>query len=733
MSSVARIAAIARRELAAYFHAPIAYVVGVLFLAVQGFSFWAVVRVLADPARKAPMGAVLRAYFGGTFLYWSFVFVLVATAAMRLVAEDRRQGTWESLLTTPVEDGEAIAGKWLGALGYYTVLWIPTLMFPIVLAIFAPTGAGPELAPVATAYLGVVVTGGGFLAIALAASALSSNQVIAAVAGFAVLMAILFAGQLPELAPSLAGGPVLEYVDIRRHMDAFARGDVDARALAFYGGMIAVGLAAATALVGIGRRRLDDVASRGAAVALIAVIAVLVNVLAARHPAHWDVTASRVNSLEPATREVLARVGAPVRATLVRPGEEGFDEIYDEVERVLARMAERQPLLHVEVVDPLRGEAAVARLADEAGVPESVLLGVGAVVFEANDRVRSVELLDMADLGRDALRAGAVLRFRAEQAFANAIAAVAADDSTLVCATAGQAEMPVAASDNGRDAAALVRRLARDGVRVEAIEDVSRGVPSRCRAVIALAPQRAFSPADAQAIDAHLDGGGGLLLALDARPGSTGALAPRGLAPHGLELVLVGRGIRTPEAVVVDPAHAVDIDLAWAVYRGYGEHPIARGFEDRRLTVWTVPRAVLAEAPAVALASSSSTGWAETNIDSLFEGRAAADTSDLIGPVPVAAASESKGRLVVLGSARPLASDFAGRGAGANAQLAQAAVRWLAGVTRAVDAGEKTPERVRLIMTGGQLAATFAACVVALPLAWAGIGALVWWWRRRRG
>ena len=97
--ATARVLAMARRELLAFFHAPIAYVVMVLFLALQGFSFWAVVEVLADPARPAGYGAVLRTHFGGSFLYWAVLFAVVALLAMRLVAEERRSGTWEALRT----------------------------------------------------------------------------------------------------------------------------------------------------------------------------------------------------------------------------------------------------------------------------------------------------------------------------------------------------------------------------------------------------------------------------------------------------------------------------------------------------------------------------------------------------------------------------------------------------------------------------------------------------------
>ena len=93
---------IVRRELAGFFYAPIAYVVGVAFLALNGLSFWALMKALSDPQVPAVPGAVLRDFFGGTMLHWLIVFAVVALLSMRSVAEERRNGLWEATLTTPL-------------------------------------------------------------------------------------------------------------------------------------------------------------------------------------------------------------------------------------------------------------------------------------------------------------------------------------------------------------------------------------------------------------------------------------------------------------------------------------------------------------------------------------------------------------------------------------------------------------------------------------------------------
>jgi len=277
-------------------------------------------------------------------------------------------------------------------------------------------------------------------------------------------------------------------------------------------------------------------------------------------------------------------------------------------------------------------------------------------------------------------------------------------------------------------------------LRVDPIDDVSSGVPAHCRVVLSLGPQRPLSASEAAAIATYLDRGGAVLLAADAIPRPDGA----GLAPHGLELVLARYGVRTPDAVVLDADPSMQTGMAhtWATARGYAEHPVTAGFAERRLTVWPVPRPVLgdgrAERPAqvTSLVRPSERAWAETQIDALFDsGRASADDGDRREAVPVAAAIEdtvSGGRIVVLGSARALATDFVANEVGANAALAASSVAWLSGTTRAVELGDKTPERVRLVMTRGQLRAVGFLCVILLPLAAAAAGGAVWY-RRRRG
>src|SRR5690606_15802332 len=135
-------------------------------------------RVLNDPI--AAPGPVMQYYFGGSFfIFWLPVLFLCAALSMRLVAEERKQGTLEALLTAPLFPSQVAIGKLLGALAFYVALWLPTASFYVLLA---GAGVDPDPGPIASGYLGTLLVGASFIAIGLVTSALSKSQLGAAIA-----------------------------------------------------------------------------------------------------------------------------------------------------------------------------------------------------------------------------------------------------------------------------------------------------------------------------------------------------------------------------------------------------------------------------------------------------------------------------------------------------------------------------------------------------------------------
>ncbi|MGE0403475.1 MAG: hypothetical protein AB7T06_42615, partial [Kofleriaceae bacterium] len=104
-----------RRELHVMLRAPIVYVVGGVFLVVQGVAFAGLVGALSDPRRPAPLGALLEQQLAGTLLTWVLSLVVLTLLGMRAIADDKKTGAWELLLTAQVGEGAAVVGKWLAA------------------------------------------------------------------------------------------------------------------------------------------------------------------------------------------------------------------------------------------------------------------------------------------------------------------------------------------------------------------------------------------------------------------------------------------------------------------------------------------------------------------------------------------------------------------------------------------------------------------------------------------
>jgi ABC-2 type transport system permease protein len=216
------------RELRAYFFSPLAYVVLTCFLVVHGITFSALLGFLTDP--RAPAGPPMQYFFGATFLFWLAMVFVGAALSMRLIAEERRSGTIEVLMTSPISEAQVVTGKFLAALAFYLFLWLPTLGYVGVIAYYSEVDWGP----IASSYVGVLGIGALFLAVGIFASALTKNQLIAAILGFAMLFVLILLGLLESLVNGEAAKAALGHINLLQHMDDFAKGIVDTRPLVYY-------------------------------------------------------------------------------------------------------------------------------------------------------------------------------------------------------------------------------------------------------------------------------------------------------------------------------------------------------------------------------------------------------------------------------------------------------------------------------------------------------------------
>lgn len=219
--------AIARREWLSYFYSPLGYIVLAAFWFVNGFIFVNVLGVLNN--RGAQTVSPLALVFTNTYI-WLFMLFFIPVITMRLISEERKSGSIETLLTSPVSEGTIVAGKWLAAFGFYIVLWLPMIIYALVLRSATPV----DWHIVASSLLAVVLIGAFFLAVGTFASSLSKNQLIAAIITFVLLILIFSMGLLESLVNSPGLHNFFGYLNLWDHMDEFARGVVDTRRIVYY-------------------------------------------------------------------------------------------------------------------------------------------------------------------------------------------------------------------------------------------------------------------------------------------------------------------------------------------------------------------------------------------------------------------------------------------------------------------------------------------------------------------
>ncbi len=227
---------IAKREFRSYFDSPLAYIViclsffalGVVFFFLNG-GFWQLDRAsISRLFDLAPIG---------------LSFLVIPVVTMRLVAEERRSGTLEMLITLPVKDSDVVLGKYLGALGLILALVFSTLAYPLVM-FKAPWNLGPlDGGPVASGYFGMVLFSAAAVALGLLISALTESQAVAFFITFFALGALWLFGDLANKATELPwAAAFLNYISFQSRLSNFSRGLVDSRDVVFFLSVTALSL-----------------------------------------------------------------------------------------------------------------------------------------------------------------------------------------------------------------------------------------------------------------------------------------------------------------------------------------------------------------------------------------------------------------------------------------------------------------------------------------------------------
>jgi len=218
-----RILTIAQRELRSYFDSPIAYIVAAAFLLVAGGLFFSTLFLYGR--------ADMRGFFQPSPFSLSppmLLAILTPAVTMRLVAEERRSGTYELLSSLPVTDTQVILGKFLGAMGLMAATLSITLVYAFTVDQFGALDWGPVLG----GYLGMLLYVASLVSIGLLCSTLTENQIVAFIVAFITGSLLFVISWLAGLFPAFA--PIFDAISLATHLDSMSRGVIDTRDLLYF-------------------------------------------------------------------------------------------------------------------------------------------------------------------------------------------------------------------------------------------------------------------------------------------------------------------------------------------------------------------------------------------------------------------------------------------------------------------------------------------------------------------
>ena len=241
---MSNILTIFRKELKSYFASPIAYGLGAFFALLSGYFFYVYVALFMQRGlesqmmgRGGPMDVnewVIRPILMNISVIGLFLIPMIT---MRLFAEEKRSGTIEVLVTSPIRDYEIVVGKWLAALVLYIAILTISLLNMSILFAYGK----PDWRPMLVGYLGLVLQGGCLLALGTFLSNTTRNQIIAGTATFAFCL-LLWVLDWVSAYETAAWAKVVAYLSVVTHFEPFSKGVIDTKDVVFYLSMIFFGL-----------------------------------------------------------------------------------------------------------------------------------------------------------------------------------------------------------------------------------------------------------------------------------------------------------------------------------------------------------------------------------------------------------------------------------------------------------------------------------------------------------
>ncbi len=414
--------------------------------------------------------------------------------------------------------------------------------------------------------------------------------------------------------------------------------------------------------------------------------------LAARFPVQWDVTRNALNSLSPASVQVLAQLEGPLTITVYATGlDTQQGDVRKLVSEFIALYQRYKSDLHLVFVDPVKQPEATR---------QSGIRGNGEMVVEFGGRREHLTTLN-------------------EQILTSALLRLARGKEQMMMYLSGHGERKLDGAAN-HDLGEFGKRLQQNGYRIAPLSlAIAPEVPDNIGVLVVTQPQTKLFPGEIAKLLRHIERGGNLLWLLDAEP------------MRGLDALAEALGLVLTPGIVIDPAaQEMNAPRDWALGTGYPPHPVTRDFD--LITVFPYARALDMEVDSPwerhILVEGALNGWISPQRGTRFDPR-----RDIAGPVTLALslqrqAGEREQRIVVVGSGSFLANAYSGNGG--NLDLGVNMLNWLAGEERLISIIPPTALDGKLILSRHQLTALSLILLVGLPLLLIAIGTGLWWRRR---
>lgn len=238
---IAAIRTLYAKELKSYLLTPFGWVILACVIGLQSFSLHATLQIM----RAAPVHEGILFFMLDNQTFWFYFLFMFPLITMRSFAEEERMGTLEGLLTAPVTTAQVVLGKYAAALTFYTLLWLPMLLYPwlsdlanlwteIRFGDIPSMSLEYRLADWLGTYLILFLVGSWFLALGILCSALTRSQIIAGIVTTGLLITYYFLGRVPALWGEFPAAPLFHYISCHEQIDTFSRGLIDTRPVVLY-------------------------------------------------------------------------------------------------------------------------------------------------------------------------------------------------------------------------------------------------------------------------------------------------------------------------------------------------------------------------------------------------------------------------------------------------------------------------------------------------------------------